>query len=133
MTKTAKEWDGGLTDSSNFELVGRFICKQLISSELRVKWSSQSQNKRLQSTVPLGPIETLRPRLAYLRCLGSCCKVRSRWDRLRHRCSDDRCGGPEGLQSTVPLGPIETCRYNQISIFLFSHLLVAKYGPVGTD
>ena len=45
-------------DLSNFATVVRFICKQLNSSELRVKWLSQSQNKRLQSTVPLGPIET---------------------------------------------------------------------------
>ena len=46
-------------DLSNFATVVRFICKQLNSSELRVKWLSQSQNKRLQSTVPLGPIETV--------------------------------------------------------------------------
>ena len=46
-------------DLSNFATVVRFICKQLNSSELRVKWMSQSQNKRLQSTVPLGPIETV--------------------------------------------------------------------------
>ena len=45
-------------DLSNFELADKFNCKQLNGSELRVKWSSQSQNKRLQSTVPLGPIET---------------------------------------------------------------------------
>ena len=70
-------------DLSNFATVVRFICKQLNSSELRVKWLSQSQNKRLQSTVPLGPIETYslgfgrRPRYGV-------------------------------LQSTVPLGPIET-------------------------
>ena len=48
-------------DLSNFATVVRFICKQLNSSELRVKWLSQSQNKRLQSTVPLGPIETNQP------------------------------------------------------------------------
>ena len=71
-------------DLSNFATVVRFICKQLNSSELRVKWMSQSQNKRLQSTVPLGPIETSSmPRV----------KVVST---------------QVGLQSTVPLGPIET-------------------------
>ena len=68
-------------DLSNFATVVRFICKQLNSSELRVKWSSQSQNKRLQSTVPLGPIETS-----------------TALDRTAHL----------KLQSTVPLGPIET-------------------------
>ena len=58
MTKTAREWDGGLMGLSNFELASRIVCKQLIGSGLRVRWSSQSQNKRLQCTVPLGPIET---------------------------------------------------------------------------
>ena len=60
MTKTAREWDGGLMGLSNFELASRIVCKQLIGSGLRVRWSSQSQNKRLQCTVPLGPIETIR-------------------------------------------------------------------------
>ena len=69
-------------DLSNFATVVRFICKQLNSSELRVKWLSQSQNKRLQSTVPLGPIETLNI--------------------FNHFCD------ALWLQSTVPLGPIET-------------------------
>ena len=73
-------------DLSNFATVVRFICKQLNSSELRVKWLSQSQNKRLQSTVPLGPIETFFFKLYEI----FPCMIMS------------------VLQSTVPLGPIET-------------------------
>ena len=42
MTKTAREWDGGLMDLSNFELAGKISCKQLIGSELRVKRLSRS-------------------------------------------------------------------------------------------
>ena len=72
-------------DLSNFATVVRFICKQLNSSELRVKWLSQSQNKRLQSTVPLGPIETVEKQSALQKLHTSRCKVRSRWDRLRHQ------------------------------------------------
>ena len=106
MTKTAREWDGGLMGLSNFELASRSVCKQLIGSGLRVRWSSQSQNNRLQCTVPLdrlrlrttnsatdkktqlqctvplGPIET--PLIVACSGLGLRCNVRSLWDRLRH-------------------------------------------------
>ena len=94
-------------DLSNFATVVRFICKQLNSSELRVKWSSQSQNKRLQSTVPLGPIETPFVLSTSIRIPNSGCKVRSRWDRLRHVGSK--------IDETLTI------------------LVVAKYGPAGTD
>ena len=77
-------------DLSNFATVVRFICKQLNSSELRVKWMSQSQNKRLQSTVPLGPIETI---------------------------AGKRFSSPDTtLQSTVPLGPIETSSMPRVKV-----------------
>lgn len=69
-------------DLSNFATVVRFICKQLNSSELRVKWLSQSQNKRLQSTVPLGPIETENCLAKIKGAVSFRCKVRSHWDRL---------------------------------------------------
>ena len=61
----------------------------------------------LQSTVPLGPIETFlkKPGLPFERSRR--CKVRSRWDRLR--------------LASAKEDDTSVCR------------LVAKYGPAGTD